>query len=47
MNIESAVASFQKVEAVTDAIMSTVNSFAPMVGYFDSEEKNDMIIVSS
>lgn len=40
MNIESAVTIYRKGEAVSDAIISTVNSFAPTVGYFDAEQKN-------
>ena len=41
VKIESAVTIFQKGEAVSDGIISTVNSFAPTVRYFyfDAERK--------
>lgn len=45
MNIESAVTLFKNAEAVFDAIISTVNNYAPTVGFSDSEDKCDMVIV--
>lgn len=45
MNLESAVTLFKNAEAVTDAIISTVNIYAPTVGFFGCANKCDMIIV--